>query len=211
MPAKGRYANGMRKMMLAAAAGLLTLCMLTGCGGGKAEEKDSGKSGQEIPDEEWIKDILDDASIKSNYPYWRLIDINQDGVSEMILSTTEESFISDMDKACLIANVDGEGMILLEIGESAGDTFYYSPDEKALTWYYRSSGEKHIEAYQLKNGELEEIGTADIYDQHHYPQGDNAETVYLLDGKEASEEECTEFWNKYAPEDGAVTYEALPK
>ncbi len=211
MSAKRRYVRGIKKMMLTLMSGILTLGMLTGCSGGSAGEKDSGKTGQEIPDEKWVKEILNDASIKSNYPYWRLIDIDQDGGSEMILSTTEESFITEMDKACLIANVDGEGMILLEIGESAGDTFYYSPDEKALTWYYRSSGEKHIEAYQLKNGELEEIGTADIYDQHHYPEGDNAETVYLLDGKEVSEEECTEFWNKYAPEDGAVTYEALPK
>ncbi len=211
MSAKRRSVHGIKNMTLAIISGILILGMLTGCSGGSAGEKNSGKTGQEIPDEEWVKEILNDASIKSNYPYWRLIDIDQDGASEMILSTTEKAFITDMDKACLIANVAGEGVILLEIGESAGDTFYYSPEEKALTWYYRSSGEKHIEAYQLKDGELEEIGTADFYEQHHYPEGDNAETVYLLNGKEVSEEECTEFWNKYVSEDGAVTYEALPK
>ena len=159
----------------------------------------------------WYDQVLADPGTKEDYAAYRLIDIDQDGVEELFLSTTEDSFISDIDKACVLAQTGEDITYLLEIGASAGDAFFYSEAEKALTWYYRSSGERHLEVYQLKDGALDKIATADIYDPNHHPEKENKETVYLVNGEEVSEKECTAFWDKYALDEYAVSYEPLPE
>ncbi|MBR5047117.1 MAG: hypothetical protein IKX76_02660 [Eubacterium sp.] len=159
----------------------------------------------------WYDQVLDDPSTKEDYAAYRLIDIDQDGVEELFLSTTEDSFITDLDKACVLHQTGEDIIYLLDIGGAAGDAYYYSEAEKTLTWYYRSSGEEHIEVYLLKNDALEKVGTSDIYEPGHHPEKENKETVYLVNGKEVSEKECTEFWDKYAADDYAVSYDPLPE
>jgi hypothetical protein len=100
----------------------------------------------------------------------------------------------------------GSPKTVKEIGGAVGEKFICNTAEHTVTWYHRLSGESHIEVYSLKDGEPELITAADSYGPHHYPEKDNAEELYLRDGKEISKEELDALWDKYANEADEVTY-----
>ena len=132
-----------------------------------------------------------------------------DGVDELFLSTTPDYFIGDEEKACLMANVNGEAKVLQEIGGNAGEFWNYSQSDATLTHFSRLSGEGHYVLYKLKDGKLEEISSAESYGPHHYTEKDNDEMLYLIDKKEVSEDEFESFREQYGNEAGAVTFEAI--
>ena len=165
---------------------------------------DSGEA--QAIDEDWYKAVLADESIKAKYPYYNVADINLDGVDELFLSTTDKYFIGGEDKACLMANVNGEPKTLQEIGEAGGEYWEVNQSDATLTYFSRLSGEGHIVLYKLENGELKEVSTADSYGPHHYHEYDNDNQLYFIDGDEVTEEDYDSYFEQYANEAGAMTY-----
>ena len=205
----------MNRKLTVLAAGLIAACaVFAGCAGKSAEkapeaaettaaqesvaEKDAGS--------DWYTEYLSDASVKEKYPYSSFADVNGDGVPVLFLSTTEKAFIGDGDMACMVVCRDGKAEVVKEIGNAGGEKFYCDTEEHTVTWFSRLSGEGHIEVYNVKDGTLEKITSADHYAAHHYPEKDNADTIYLLDGEEVSEADFNEVWDKYASDANEVTY-----
>ena len=61
----------------------------------------------------------------------------------------------------------------------------------------------------MKDGALELVTTVDNYAPNHGPNGDNAEAIYLQDGKAISEAEFEALYGQYAGDDEEITYEKL--
>lgn len=189
------------KMMKALAIVLALLCM-TAASAALAETMAEGA------DSDWYMNVLADENVIAEYPYHAFIDLNGNGVPVLIISTTQESFIGDEDRAVVYLYCEGEPKQVMEVGGAAGDVFYCNLDEHTLTHYYRFSGEAHIEIYHAVDGALELVTTVDSYGPGHGPDGSNEETVYMQDGAPITEEEANELWGVYAT-DNAVYYEPM--
>ena len=159
--------------------------------------------------DDWYKTVLEDDAYRQEYSWYALADINLDGTDELFLSTTKDHFITDEDKVCLLTYDNGEVKKLKEIGGAAGEYFHVNQSDASLTYYSRLSGEGDIVLNKLEAGELKEIATANYYAQHHYPERDTDEDVYLMNGKETNEEEYNSFFEQYASDAGALTYDNL--
>ena len=188
---------------------------LAGCGSsdddGEAAEPETTEAVQEetAAVEAWYDSVINDPSVTQEFPYYRLIDIDQDGTEELFLSSTEKAFIGAEDKAKLIASVDGETVTVKEIGGAGGESFSYDEVDKSLFYYSRLSGEEHIIKYKYENGELTELQTADEYDQNHDPEtGNNPVDTYYLDGKKVTEHEADVLWDQFDDQAYAITYSA---
>lgn len=170
------------------------------------EETESAPSAAADADSDWYTKVLDDESLRKEYPYCFLADVNGDGVPVLFLSSTEDAFIGAEDKACMIVCDAGSPKTLKEIGEAGGDRFYWNPEEHTITWFHRLSGESHIEVYALKDGELETITTADSYGPHHYPEKDNPDPLFFQDGEEISAGEIEALMDAYANDADEISY-----
>lgn len=158
-------------------------------------------------DSDWYMDILADESVLAEYPYHAFVDINGNGVPVLLISTTEDKFIGDEDKAIVYLYDQGAPKQVMAVGEAGGEVFYANMDEHTLTHYSRLSGEAHIEVYHAVDGALELVTTADTYQPGHGPNGGD-EVVYLQDGEPITEEACNELWGLYAT-DNAIFYEPM--
>lgn len=186
-----------RRSIAVLIAGVMAAGCLAGCGGS------AGAGG------DWYKETLSDPAAVGEYKYYRTLDVNQDGVPELFLSTTDQAFITDEDKACLMVYEDGAPKTVKEIGGVAGEIFYFNEQEKALTYFSRLSGESHMEICELKDGALNVTKQVDYYAPHHGMETDSDEMTYRVDGADVSEEEYNEIWDTYAGETHEVTYEAI--
>ena len=197
-------------VLLALLAALLLL--MAGCGSGEAEERAAEETTAEaaqteVAGDNWYDSVLADAAVTKDYPYYRLLDIDQDGTDELFLSSTEKAFIGAEDKAKLMAFVNGEAATLKEIGGAGGESFSYDASDCSLFYFSRISGEEHIIKYALKDGALAELQTADEYDRNHDPQeGSNPDDTYYLDGKKVTEAEADVLWNQFDDLAQPVTY-----
>ncbi len=201
----------MKKRLFAGlAVGIMAIAMV-GCSGQKAAEPAGGEAEAttqvEAAAEDWYKTVLEDENTKAQYPFYAHLDVNLDGTDELFLSTTEEGFIGDDQKACVMAFDQGEAKVLQEIGGNAGEYWVYGESDATLAYFSRMAGEGHIVLYKLDGGALQEIGTADHYSPHHYTEKDNAEELYMIDGKEVSQEEGESYFEQYGNSAGAVTFE----
>lgn len=188
---------------------LMVAAAMVLCGMAMAEATDAGS--------DWYMAVLTDAEITEQFPYRAFADVNGDGGSSapsvpvLFISTTEESFIGDEDHARLYACVDGEAKQLKEIGGNAGEQFYVNAEEHTITYFYRLSGEGHIEVYNLKDGELVLLTKADSYGPFHAPDGENAEQVYFQDDEPIDEAAHEALMDKYANEKDMIAFEAIEK
>jgi hypothetical protein len=200
-------------------AGIITFVMvmgMVGCGSSQKQEQEPKpqeattqvveETENTVP-EDWYKEILADEKTQKEYPYYKLLDINIDGIDELFLSTTNKSFIGAEDKACLMCDYNGEIKTLQEIGGQGGEYWVFGQSDATLSHYSRLSGESHIVIYKLENGELNQISTADYYAAHHYPEEDTDAAKYMIDGKDVSEEEYEGCYEQYGNEAGAITFE----
>lgn len=186
--------------------------MAAGCTGQKAQAPETATTQAaatqvEAAAEDWYKTVLEDEATKKDYPFYALLDINQDGQDELFLSTTEDHFIGDEQKACLMAYDQGEVKTLQEIGGAGGEYWIYSQSDAVLSYFSRLSGESHIVLEKLENGELKEVSKADYYGPHHYAEEDNEEALYIIDGEKVSTEDGESYWEQYGNDAGALTYE----
>ena len=160
-------------------------------------------------DSDWYMAVLADERILDVYPYHAFIDLNGDGVPVLIISTTEDDFITDADRAAVYVYADGEAKNVLEVGGGGGDIFYANLDEKTLTHFSRLSGEGHIEVFHVEDGALKPVTHADYYGPHHYPEQDSEEPLYFQDDAPVAEAEGEAMFELYTAEDAAVTYEPM--
>ena len=158
-------------------------------------------------DSDWYMAVLDDSGITAQCPYHAFVDVNGDGVPVLIVSTTESAFISAEDQARVYVYADGEPKQVMERGRGGGEKLYCNPDSHTLTHFSRLSGEGHLEVYSVKDGALELVTTVDNYSPHHSPEEDNAEAIYLQDGKAITEEAFDALYGQYAGDDEEITYE----
>ena len=205
----------MKKMMIfgmALAAGLaLAACGAAGRGGSEGTKKTaiSSEITTEAAGDDWYMGILSDKGMADKYPYYRLLDVNLDGVPELFLSTTEDDFIGGEDKAAMIALIDGKPQTLQEIGGEGGEFWVYNQSDATLSYYSRLSGEGHIVLYSLKDTGLSEISSADYYAPHHYSEKDNAKELYFIDNKEVSKKEGESYFEQYGNRDASITFDPV--
>lgn len=194
-------------------AGSLLVGCLAACGSkpaATAADNQAETATESVAGSDWYQEILADQATKDRYPFYQFKDINGDDTPELFLSTTEEDFIGDDQKACLIAYVDGEAATLMEIGENAGEKFYVNEEDHTLTHFSRSSGEGHIEVFTLESGNLNPAGSADSYAQNHDPNVNNAEDTFYLDGEKVSENDFNAFWEPHTQDSNVITYVQIP-
>lgn len=199
----------MRRELTLLMAAMAAVCGLAGCSGktpASSAAAPAETAAAKGADSDWYMEALTDADLKEKYPYHCFADVNGDGVPVLFMSSTEDSFIGDEDRACMIIYDNGSPKIVKEIGGNAGERFYCSPEEHTVTWFSRMSGEGHFEVYRAAEGKLEKITAADTYGPHHYPQKDSAEELCFQDGKEISVQESDALWAKYTSESDEVTY-----
>ena len=202
----------MKRELTVLMAAIVTVCGLSGCSGKTPAASQAASAETTVTakgaDNDWYMEALTDAALKEKYPFHCFADVNGDGVPVLFMSSTEDSFIGDEDRACMIVYDNGRPKIVKEIGGNGGERFYCSPEEHTVTWYSRLSGEGHFEVYRVADGSLEIITTVDSYGPHHYPQKDSTEKLSFQDGKEISEKESDILWEKYTSESEQVTYTA---
>ena len=160
-------------------------------------------------DSDWYMNVLADPQLSGQFPYHAFADVNGNGVPVLIVSTTESAFIGAEDQARVYVYAGGEPKQVMELGQAGGEKLYCNPDSHTLTHYSRLSGEGHLEVYSVKDGALELVTTVDNYAPNHGPNGDNAEAIYLQDGKAITEAEFEALFCQYAGDDEEITYEKL--
>ena len=197
-----------KKILLIMLAGVFALSMafMTGCGDDDSDQAAPAEPEKTEASADWCQSILDDKDVTKEYPYYRLIDIDQDGTSELFLSSTEKAFVGAEDKAKLMAYVDDKAVDLKKIGGAGGESFSYDESDKTLFYFSRLSGEEHLIQYKLEKGKLVELETSDKYDDHHDPNKDNADDTYYIDGKQVSESKAEPFWDQFDDVAKPVTY-----
>ena len=156
-------------------------------------------------DSDWYMEILADEAMIAQYPYHAFVDINDNGVPVLLISTTQESFIGDEDKGIVYLYDQGAPKQVLEVGGEGGEIFYANLDEHTLTHFSRLSGEAHIEVYRAADGALELVTKVDTYQPHHSPDIDNEQVLCYQDGQEITEEAADALMGRYAT-DNAITY-----
>ena len=189
----------MKKFLTLALAVLFAMAAMT------ASLAEAGMA--EGADSDWYMDILADGAVTAEYPYHAFVDVNGDGVPVLLISTTQDSFITAEDKAIVYLYDNGAPKQVMEAGGGGGDIFYANTDEHTLTHFSRLSGESHIEVYHAVNGALELVTKLDTYQPNHGPNGDNAEPLCYQDDAEITQEAADELIALYAT-DNAITYEA---
>ena len=204
--------------------GTMVICSLAACGGASSTPKDNTiaetttlkdnitaeATTENLAGSDWYQGILTDQATKDQYTFYQLKDINGDDVPELFLSTTESDFITDEDKACVMAYVDGEAKTLIVIGGNAGEKFFVNENQHTLAHYSRGSGESHLEIFTLDGGELTPAGTADYYTAYHDPNEESAEKHYYLDGEKVSEDDLNSYYTLNADDSMVITYVAIP-
>ena len=158
-------------------------------------------------DSDWYMNVLADPDLSRQFPYHAFADVNGNGVPVLVVSTTESAFIGAEDQARVYVYADGEPKQVMELGRGGGEKLYCNPDSHTLTHFSRLSGEGHLEVYSVKDGALELVTTVDNYSPHHSPEEDNAEAIYLQDGKAITEAELDALYGQYAGDDEEISYE----
>ncbi len=173
----------------------LLFCLLAACGEIMAPGADT----------DWYMNVLDDDAIKADFSNYAFKDINGNGVPLLFVSTTEEAFIGDEDTCRVYAYANGDPKLMKEIGGAAGEKFFVNEKEHTVTYYYRMSGESHIEVFTSKDGEWDMLLNADYYAQNHGPEEHDG-NLYKENGNEITEERYNELMDLYANDADVVTY-----
>ena len=112
-------------------------------------------------DSDWYMAVLADEEISAALPYHAFADVNGDGVPVLIVTTTEDSFITDEDYGFVFLYRDGAPEKAMVFGGMGGEKFFCNADDHTLTYYSRLSGEEHIEVYEA----TESVGLANPWEE----------------------------------------------
>ena len=204
----------MKKKLALLIAGTIVLCNLAACGGTVNTPEDittaEVNTEESLDESDWHKRVLNNQATKNQYSFHQLKDINGDNIPELFLSTTEEDFIGEEDKACIMAYVDGDAKTLMEIGGNAGEKFFVNEEQHTLTHYSRGSGESHLEVFTLDGGALTPAGTADYYAAYHDPNEESEEEHCYLDGEKVSRDDISSYYALNTDDSMVITYITIP-
>lgn len=132
---------------------------------------------------------------RKNYKYYKMIDINGDGVKELILSKEKGEFLGEDTPVLLLTYVDGKVKPLKAFNHPAG--MKVMVNHKRLVIYTRMAGEAHLKIYKLdEKGKLTKKLSIDHYQPYHYIE-DTPKDVYLKNGEKCKKKEFTKLWDKY--------------
>ena len=115
----------MRRKLTVLMAAMITVCGLAGCGGktpaASAAAPAETTAAAKGADSDWYMEALNDETLAKDYPFHCFVDVNGDGVPVLFMSSTEDSFIGDEDRACMIIYDSGSPKIVKEIGGNGGE------------------------------------------------------------------------------------------
>lgn len=186
---------------------LAALLALTACAWAE-ETDDPGEEAEmaEGADSDWYMAVLIDPEITGEYPYHCFVDVNENGVPALFVTTTGSAFLGEEDRGQLYLYKDGEAALALTFGGGSGEKFYCNADTHTLTHYTRMSGEAHIEVCEAKDGALTPVLKADRYEANHGP-AENAEgETFFQDDQEISAEEGEALFALYASDAEEISY-----
>ena len=169
-------------------------------GWGEAQETAEGA------DSDWYMSVLADPELSQQFPFHAFVDVNDNGVPVLIVTTTEEGFIGNEDQGRVYLYDAGEASLVKEVGGAGGEKFFLNGDTHTLTYYWRLSGEEHIEVFEAKDGALTTVTKVDRYAPNHGPAGNNTEDACFQDDAEITAQECEELFGQYAGDDELITY-----
>ena len=158
----------------------------------------------EAPATDWYTTVLSDEAVAAEYPCHAIVDINGDGIPVLIVSTTEDSFITFEDKGIVYLCDQGAPKQVMEVGGQGGEIFYANMEEHTLTHFSRLSGEGHYEVFHVADGALEPVTQIDYYAPRHGPV-DSDQPLYYQDGETIDEAAANELIDLYAG-DNAIFY-----
>ncbi len=133
------------------------------------------------------------------FHYYALYDINQDGIDELFLTTSQEPCV---DGTIILLSVDDTGNVhCLESVETIGG--YYSKGENYLVSYIRSAGEEHyiIEEYADNSMKL-------LYDLY-IKDSDGGSSGCFSGDKEITKEEYDNLYKTYVEKSQQLEYAPL--
>ena len=159
-------------------------------------------------DSDWYMNILADEAVIAEYPYHAFVDINDNGVPVLLISSTQDSFVGAEDKGIVYLYDQGAPKQVMTFGGAGGDIFYANMEEHTLIHFSRLSGESHIKVYKAVDGALELVTKVDTYQPNHGPNGDNAQPLCYQDDQEITEEAADALMATYAT-DNAISYEPM--
>ena len=166
----------------------------------------------------WYEEVLSDNSLVleyggesyaiADYDYYALIDLAGDGNPELVLSTTEDAFLTVDDKAVMLAK-NGEHIGIIGVYNFGGGcSLYCDKEQRKLGWFTRLSGQSNSFVYSLQDGQLQEEETLDFYEAYHDPNqsGLNEEEAAYVNGKKVSREKYQEEFARYFSDDAVLDY-----
>ncbi len=143
-----------------------------------------------------------------DYPYYALLDLNHDGIKEVLLSNQREADNGYMNvydhptEVLLMAKVKGKTKILKRF--TYGNLFYfaYRYSQKTLGFWTRISGQTNSKVYTFGGNKLKTKYTLDYYSPYHDEKTDgmNKTDHYYLNNKCVNKKTFTKSFNKYVSE-----------
>lgn len=151
----------------------------------------------------WYKKVLDSTSAtfvigkkryyRSNYYYYKTLDINKDGCKELILSTTSDNYLTYEDSALLLAWNRGKVRAVKEFSNDGGGSIGYSSKKKQLCFFKRTSTDSSYTSYNLKGGKLKKADKTS-YVRKSFNKSPYYKYIYKVNGKKVSQKR----WNSYS-------------
>lgn len=161
----------------------------------------------------WYKTVLNSKTAKykvgtktykrSSFKYYKLVDINQDGTKELLLSTTAKSYVAYNQKVLLLTYYKGKVKPLKVFTSDGGEELLYRKGKLALTQYTRLSDTAQIEVYKLKDGKLTKTVTVT-----NAKQEDNSWQGYK-NGRQCSDGTVAYYWDKYYDQSTLLKYSKI--
>ena len=139
------------------------------------------------------------------YDHYRLLDVNRDGVKEILLAQDSRAFVDE--NALLLTYRNGKVKVAKRFSSPAGSWFHYNRKKNMLVWTKRAAGEMHIYGYKLSKGKLKKKLEASYYQANHNPKFENKSDTYYVNGKRSSKTAYMKY-KKYMMPDTALKFNA---
>lgn len=174
----------------------------------------------EAASKDWYKQILESntgvyrkksngvtkTAYRSEFHYYKFLDINKDGKKELLLSDAPDSWIDYTNKVVILVHHKKKVKVLDIIdGPAGGGCLYYN--KKRLVIYDRAAGYSHYSICKLSKGKLKNKIDLKYYQVNHY--GNNDFPVCFKNGKKCSEKTFDKYLNKYHIGRNDITYKKI--
>ena len=149
-------------------------------------------------------------SIHDMFPYYRAVDINGDGVKELILTGSKNTADHYSNFIKILTLYKNKIRIMKSIDQKKINILYFRKKSSKLVYYYRSSHKYHFKVYKMKKGKLVRTKAGDYYKPYHFKGHRNKRSVYTLNGKITSKKRFMKYFNKYVRQEERIHYKNTP-